>query len=327
MIKVKKKFLVTGCAGFIGFHFSLKLISKGHLVYGIDNMNKYYDVELKKKRLSILKRKKQKFKFFKNDINDAKLKEIFLKNKFEKVFHFAAQAGVRYSFENPQAYYKSNIEGLKNLIFLSKKYKIKHFVFASSSSVYGDSKRFPVTENFSTRNQRSLYASTKKNGEIMLHTCSELDKLPVTCLRFFTVYGPYGRPDMALFKFVKNILNNKNIEIFNNGKHQRDFTYIDDVVKMSYFASKEYPKGKIPFSIFNICGSKPRKLTTFIKIIEDLLNIKAKKRMLPFQKGDVLKTYGSNKKILRKIRFTPTPLEKGISEFIKWYKKFYDKKI
>ena len=326
MAKFKKKFLVTGCAGFIGFHLSLKLISKNYLVYGIDNLNSYYDIKLKKKRLSIL-RKNKNFKFFKLDINDRKLKKIFSKNRFEKVFNFAAQAGVRYSFKNPQAYFKSNVKGLENIIQMSRKYKTKHFVFASSSSVYGDPKKFPVFENSPTNNQRSLYAATKKIGETMLYTQSLIFKMPVTCLRFFTVYGPYGRPDMALFKFVKNILKKKSIEIYNKGKHERDFTYINDVIDMTLIASHKIPKGKIPIDIFNVCGSKPRKLMTFIKIIENLLNIKAKKKMLPFQKGDVLKTYGSNKKILRKVKFTHTPLEKGISEFINWYKKFYVKKI
>ncbi len=328
MPKTKQKILVTGCAGFIGFHICSKLISEGFFVYGIDNMNTYYDIDLKKKRIAILKSKfKKNFLFFKKDILSNSLNKVFLNNKFIKVYHFAAQAGVRYSFENPKAYLRSNVEGLENVLRLSKKNNVRHFIFASSSSVYGDPKNFPVTENFPTSQPKSLYAATKKIGENIIHSYSAQYKLPVTCLRFFTVYGPYGRPDMALFKFVANIINKKSIDIFNRGKHQRDFTYIDDVVKMTYFATKKVPKGKVPIVTFNVCGSKPRNLMTFIKIIENVLNIKAKKKMLPFQKGDVFKTYGSNKKILSKVKFSPKPLEEGIFEFISWYKKFYAKKI
>lgn len=327
-MKKLKKILVTGCAGFIGFHLTKKLILEGFQVYGIDNMNSYYDVELKKARLLILKNNNNKyFRFFKKDICDSKLESLFQKHKFEKVFHFAAQAGVRYSLKNPKIYQKYNINGLLNLLELSKKYKIKHFIFASSSSVYGDCNKFPVKEFFPTSSPKSFYAATKKMGEIISYSYSSLYKMPISCLRLFTVYGPYGRPDMALFKFVKNILNGKSIEIYNNGKHVRDFTYIDDVIEMIFCISKKRPIGKIPNATYNICGSNPQKLVYFIKVIENILNIKAKRKMLPFQKGDVLKTYGSNIKLIKYCKPKFTPLEKGIKEFIIWFSKFYSYKL
>ena len=322
-MKKKNKILVTGCAGFIGFHFANKLISQGYNVYGVDNINSYYDVDLKKSRISILKKNKKKFKFFKKDICDKNLSSFFQKNNFYKVFHFAAQAGVRYSLENPEIYQKWNVQGLCNLLELSKKFKVKHFIFASSSSVYGDCKKFPVKETFPTSNPKSFYAATKKIGEVVAYSYSSLYKMPITVLRFFTVYGPYGRPDMALFKFVKNTLNKNKIEVFNKGKHVRDFTYIGDAIKMIYCVSKKIPKGEIPYDIFNLCGSKPQKLIYFIKLIEKTLGTKVKKKFLPLQEGDVLKTYGSNKKIMTLCNFKHTSLKRGILEFINWYKKFY----
>ena len=313
--------LVTGCAGFIGFHVSKKLLKKNISVYGIDNINSYYSLKIKYSRLQILKKNKN-FKFEKLDITNLKnLKNFFYKNKIEYVIHLAAQAGVRYSIKNPSTYTKNNLLGFFNVLDCSRIYKIKHFIFASTSSVYGASTRFPLKEENDTDKPLSFYAATKKSNEIMAYSYSNIYKFSCTGLRFFTVYGPYGRPDMSLFKFVKNIINNKSIDLYNFGDHIRDFTYIDDIVIRIEKLILKPPSKNIPYQIFNIGGSNPKTLKYFVKIIEKHLQKKAKINLMKMQPGDVHKTHSSINKIDKYIgKFKPTPLDKGIVLFIKWYK-------
>lgn len=315
--------LVTGSAGFIGYHLCNKLAAYNQNVVGLDNINSYYDIDLKLARLSELKKQK-KFKFIKVDIsNKKKLNEIFRKNKFKQVIHLAAQAGVRYSIYNPDVYFKSNLTGFQNILDLSRKYKIKHFIFASSSSVYGDQKKYPIKENFTTDYPLSFYAATKKADEVLSFSYSKIYKLPITCLRLFTVYGPYGRPDMAPFKFTDSAFKNKKIMIHNKGKHYRDFTYVDDVVE-AIIKIKNY-KPKNNFEVYNVCSSKTISLKYFIRLVEKITKKKLRKKYVKKQRGDVLKTYGSNyklkKNILKKYKFTK--LEFGMKKFVDWYKKFY----
>ncbi len=318
----KKKILITGCAGFIGYHLT-KRLSKNFKVVGIDNLNPYYDVRLKKDRLKDLN-KERNFKFFKVDIESFNLlKKIFKKNKFNTVIHLAAQAGVRYSLVNPSRYINTNINGFFNVIENCKIFKVKNFLYASTSSVYGNQSKFPIEENFDTSSPIQLYAATKKSNELLAHCYSHLYKIKTIGLRFFTVYGPWGRPDMALFKFTNNILKNKTIEIFNYGTHTRDFTYIDDIINGIEKCIK-IKKSNIYFKIFNLGNSKPINLLTFIKIIEKKLNIKAKKKLISIQKGDAIKTHSSIKKAKREFKFSPTTSHQvGISKFISWYKKYY----
>ena len=322
--------LITGCAGFIGFHVCNNLLnSKKNKIIGIDNVNNYYDVNLKHERLKVLKKKKN-FIFFKGDISNLKfLKKIFNYQKITHVINLAAQAGVRYSIKNPEAYYNSNIKGFFNLINISKEFKIKHFVYASTSSVYGNKKKFPITEEMNSDLPLSFYAATKKCNEIIAHSYSYIYNLPTTGLRFFTVYGPYGRPDMAIFKFTKNILNNKKINLFNHGKHTRDFTFINYVAEAVVKIIDKYPSQKIPYEIYNIGGSKPITLMNFINILEKNLGKKAKIKYLKLQKGDVKKTHASNAKLIKKINFKSKPLDVkfGVKLFTEWYKNFYDTKI
>ena len=268
------RILVTGCAGFIGFHVVLYLLNKtNYKIFGIDNLNNYYDVNLKKKRLQILKKNNLRFKFYKLDLkNKTLLTKNFKKNKYEIIINLAAQAGVRFSIKNPQSYFDTNILGFYNLIDLSRLFKVKHFIFASTSSVYGNNNKFPLDENFQTEKPLSFYAASKKCNEILAYSYSNIYKLPCTCLRFFTVYGPYGRPDMALFKFTESILNNKTIELYNNGNHVRDFTYIDDVVNYICKLILLYPKKNIPFNIYNIGSNNPKTLMYFLRTIERSLN-------------------------------------------------------
>ena len=321
--------LITGCAGFIGFHLSLSLLDKKNVkVYGIDNLNNYYDINLKKNRLKILKQNK-KFVFSKLDINkdNKKIDLIFKKNKFEYVVNLAAQAGVRYSIKNPREYLDTNIVGFYNIIDLSVKYKIKHFLFASTSSVYGNTSKFPTSEKQSTDLPLSFYAASKKCNEIIAASFSNIYKIPTTALRFFTVYGPYGRPDMSLFIFTKNILKSRPIHLFNHGKHIRDFTYVDDVVNSINPLLNKPLKSKIPFQVINIASSKPHQLKKFLNIIEKKLAKKSLVRMSKLQLGDVYKTYASTKSLNKKIgKIKLTSLNKGISNFINWYKKYYDYK-
>ena len=316
--------LVTGCAGFIGYHYTNFLLKKKIKVIGVDNLNNYYDIRLKKTRLNNLL-KYENFNFYKINIhNKNKISEVFEIHKIHVVIHLAAQAGVRFSIKNPTQYFVSNIVGFQNIIDLCKLKKIKHLIFASTSSVYGNNKKIPFKETYDTSNPESFYAATKISNEIIAKSYSSIHKMRITGLRFFTVYGPYGRPDMAMFKFVKNIKNNKFIEVFNNGKLDRDFTYIDDVVKIIYKLSILNNNYKSLFNIYNVCGSSQKKLMYFIKIIEKKIGKKAKIKFKPMQKGDVFKTYGDNNKLKKIIKVDKfTPLEKGIEKFIKWYEQYY----
>lgn len=331
------KVFVTGSSGFIGFHLSKKLLEKGHTVHGFDSMNKYYDVKIKKARLKILKKYK-KFFFTKNKLENKKiLNHTILKFKPTIIIHLAAQAGVRYSIENPKAYMDSNIIGTYNIIELSKKINIKHLLIASSSSVYGANQKLPFTEVDKTETQLSIYASTKKSTESIAHSYSNIWKIPITMLRFFTVYGPWGRPDMALFKFTKGIINKKKIDIYNNGRMYRDFTYIDDIVNGITGLINKPPNlnqlGKIkndslspvaPFRIINIGNTKKVFLLDFINELEKQLGKKAKRNYMSMQMGDVKITV-SNTKLIRKItNYNPkTNYKTGIKKFLEWYLFYY----
>ena len=325
------KILITGCAGFIGFHTTLKYMkSKKNQIVGVDSINSYYSTKLKQDRLkNLIKFSKGNFIFYK--LNICNYKKLFnsLKNhKFDLIIHLAAQAGVRYSINNPDAYIKSNINGFFNILKLTKEKRIDHLIFASSSSVYGDSKNFPLNENDSANTPLQLYAATKKSNEIISSSYSSLFKIRITALRFFTVYGPWGRPDMAIFKFTKKILNNQPIQIFNHGNHFRDFTYIDDIVNGIIKASKrknlKKNKLKTNFEILNIGYGQPVKLMDCVKILEKNLGKTAKKKYLSFQKGDMHKTYSNNNKIVKMIKYkTSTNIEEGIKKFVMWYKKYY----
>ncbi len=315
------KILVTGCAGFIGFNL-IKDISKNkkNLIIGIDNINNYYSVALKKKRLSILN-KSNNFKFQKIDFSKLNiLNKLFKKNKFDIIIHLGAQAGVRYSISNPEKYFDSNLSGFFNILDLSKKYKIKHLIFASTSSVYGDTEKFPLKEDFDTSKPLSFYAATKKANEVMAHSYSYLHNIPITALRFFTVYGPFGRPDMSLYKFTEAINDNKKIDLYNNGKHIRDFTYVGDVVNYIKRIITKPKKSKIPFQILNVSSNNPVPLKSFVNLIEKKLNRKAKINFKNLQQGDVKKTHGDNSKINTITKFKPeTSLEEGVNKFIDWY--------
>ena len=323
------KILVTGCAGFIGFHVCKKLLElKNVNVVGLDNLNKYYDVKLKKERVKILKKNNNdKFEFNKVDLlNLAKLKSIFKKNNIKYVINLAAQAGVRYSISNPDSYLKSNIVGFYNILECSRIFKIKHLIYASTSSVYGDSKKFPLKENYNTDLPLSLYAATKKSNEVMAHSYSYIYKIPCTGLRFFTVYGPYGRPDMSLFKFTDSIIKSKKISLFNHGDHVRDFTYVDDVAASIIKLIRKSPKEKIPYSIYNIGSNNPQPLKKFLTIIENVLNKKAKIKSLPMQLGDVHKTHANVDALSKKIKYKPkTKINKGIRIFTEWYIDYFKK--
>ena len=319
------RILITGCAGFIGYSISSLLLEKNYTVYGIDNMNSNYDTKLKLSRLKNLKKYK-KFIFFKIDIsNMVNLKNNFNKNKYTHIIHLAALAGVRNSINYPEKYLKSNIIGFYNIIEQSKNFNVKHFIYASSSSVYGNKSKFPLKENYETDTPESFYAATKKSNEILSYTYSSLYRLKCTGLRFFTVYGPWGRPDMALFKFVKKILNDQEIELYNRGNHFRDFTYIDDITTSIFKLLNKPSKSKtLPYNIFNVCSQKTTNLNNYIKIIENALKKKAKKKLINLQKGDVIKTNGSIKNLYKHINYKPeTNLKKGVNKFVIWYKKFY----
>ena len=335
------KILVTGSAGFIGYHVALKLIKKSNYkIIGIDNLNNYYDKKLKLNRTRELKKNlinKTKYKFYKIDICDKKkLSRLFRKYKFKKVLHLAAQAGVRFSIKQPDQYINSNLVGFFNILDLCKEYKVDHLVYASSSSVYGSNKKFPFSEADKVDHPIQLYAATKRSNELMADSYSSLYKIPTTGLRFFTVYGPWGRPDMALYKFVKNIFLGKPIKIYNRGKHYRDFTYIEDCVVAIIKVLNKKPKiSKItnrnnnpsesmaPFRIINVGNSKTVSLLTYINKIENIIGKKAKKIFLGLQKGDILKTKASiieAKKILN--YKSKTSLDEGLENFINWYKKY-----
>ena len=316
--------LITGAGGFIGYHLSKKILNKNTEVIGIDNINNYYDINLKKNRVKELKKNK-KFLFYKIDIYEyKKLNDIVKKNKIKYIIHLAAQAGVRYSIKNPRTYFKSNLEGFFNVLEISRHNNIKHLIYASTSSVYGDSKKFPLSEINRTDKPLSFYAATKKSNEVMAHSYSYIYKLPCTGVRFFTVYGPFGRPDMALFKFTKNILNNQPIELYNKGNHFRDFTYIDDIVDGIYSLIKKQSKKYIPYEIFNIGNGTPKKLLDYLKHIEKKLNKISKTKKLPLQTGDIVKTHSNINKLKKYTGYKPkTNIKIGISRFIEWYKDYY----
>ena len=320
------RILVTGCAGFIGYHLCKELLNnKKFTVYGLDNLNKYYDVNLKKNRLNILKKNSKKFIFYKLDLcNYKKILNNFKKNKYNIVIHLAAQAGVRFSIKNPQKYLDNNIIGFYNILESSRSIKSNHLIYASTSSVYGNNNNFPLKENYSTSRPQSFYAATKKTNEIMAYSFSNIYNIPCTGLRFFTVYGEYGRPDMSLHKFVKAILENKKIELYNYGNHVRDFTYVNDVVEGLIKIIKKPSKNKIPHQIFNIGSNNPISLKQFIKIIEKILNKKGKYEYRSIQKGDVVKTHADISMIKKHAKFkTNTSIHLGIYNFIEWYKAYY----
>ena len=330
--------LVTGVAGFIGFHVAKKLLDRGDIVYGLDNLNEYYDVNLKYSRLEKLKDNKN-FSFSKLDIsNKEDLESFFGKNSISHVVHLAAQAGVRYSIENPYAYIDSNICGFMNILEGCRNNNIKHLVYASSSSVYGANTKMPFSVSDNVDHPLSLYAATKKSNELMAHTYSYLYNIPVSGLRFFTVYGPWGRPDMALFIFPRKILQGQPIDIFNNGEHRRDFTYIDDIVEgvirvSDNIATKstkwdsEHPDPAIsdaPYRLYNIGNNSPVDLMYFIEILENNLNKKAVKNFLPLQPGDVPATYANVDALVEGIDYSPsTSIEDGIKKFVNWYMSYY----
>ncbi len=334
---MKTKLFITGSSGFIGFHVAKRYLDKGFKVYGFDSMNNYYDVNLKRSRLNILKKYKNFF-FTKGNLeNQKKLNSSINKFKPSIIIHLAAQAGVRYSIENPKIYLNSNIIGTFNVIECAKKLNIKHLIIGSSSSVYGANKKFPFQEIDKTDSQISFYAATKKSTESVAHSYSSLWKIPITVLRFFTVYGPWGRPDMAYFKFTKNILRGKKIDVYNKGKMYRDYTYIDDIVdgivkltnkipKLN--SSKKYKNDSIshvaPIRTLNIGNTKKVLLSDFISAIEKSLNKKAVKRFLPMQKGDVYSTLSDSSLLRRITGYNPkTKYKDGIKKFLNWYLDYY----
>jgi len=333
-MKKNKTILVTGSAGFIGFHLCKKLISHNYNVIGLDNLSDYYDVNLKLSRNKILKKNKNYY-FHKLDINNfEKVKTKVQNYKPEIIIHLAAQAGVRYSLINPKSYIDNNIIGFFNILEISKISKVKHLLYASSSSVYGINDELPFKESLDTSFPSSLYGATKKMNEILAFSYSYNFGIPTTGLRFFTVFGPFGRPDMSLYKFVDGTLKNKKIDLFNKGKHIRDFTYIDDLVESIFKLKDKYPKKinfkvnfkdtSIPYNIFNICSSNPIKLKEYIEIIERFSNKKSKKNYLKIQKGDVETTSGDNTLLKNKIKKRQfTKIEKGIENYISWYKNYY----
>lgn len=348
-----KKILVTGTAGFIGFHLVRKLIQKGYEIVGLDNINNYYDVNLKYSRLSesgiqksliregelVQSDRYDRYRFIKLELENKEGMDALFKNeKFDYVVHLAAQAGVRYSLVNPHAYINSNITGFLNILEGCRHFPVKHMVFASSSSVYGANTKIPFSTDHNVDHPISLYAATKKANELMAHTYASLYRVPSTGLRFFTVYGPWGRPDMALFIFTKAISEGKPIDVFNNGKMQRDFTYIDDIIGGIERLIPNPPQSNpewdgdspdpatsfAPYKIFNIGNNSPVKLMTFIQTIEKALGKKAALNMMPIQPGDVPATYADVQGLIEAVDFKPdTPIEKGINEFVAWYTSHY----
>jgi UDP-glucuronate 4-epimerase len=312
--------LVTGAAGFIGFHLSKKLLEMGKSVVGVDNINSYYDVTLKKGRLEILNSYKN-FMFYKEDIQDlGSLRSIFMRHQLDKVCNLAAQAGVRHSLKDPFSYQKSNLEGFLNLLELAREFGVNNFVYASSSSVYGCNKKVPFSVDDRVDTPVSLYAATKKANELIAHCYSHLYKIPCTGLRYFTVYGPWGRPDMALFLFTDAILKKRPINVYNHGRMKRDFTYIDDIVDGTVSALDK----PVPYEVFNLGNSNSVGLMEFIHILEEELGQEAQKIMMPMQPGDVPETAADIRKSRELLGFAPkTPLREGIRKFVEWYKGFY----
>lgn len=327
--------LVTGSAGFIGFHLTQTLLSRGDHVVGIDNLNNYYDPKLKYDRLSLLEQHPQaeNYQFIKLDLADRQgIEDLFSKYAFDVVVNLGAQAGVRYSIENPHAYVDSNLMGFVNILEGCRQAKIKHLVYASSSSVYGMNTKQPFSTNDRVDYPISLYAATKKSNELMAHTYSHLYGIPTTGVRFFTVYGPMGRPDMAYFLFTQKILNGERIDVFNNGEMQRDFTYIDDIIDGLIRIMDRVPKvqqpeitiAKAPYKIYNIGNNQPVTLRRFITAIEVACGKKAKENLLPIQAGDVLITNADVDDLIADTGFKPvTSIEDGINKFVEWYKSYY----
>ena len=336
------KVLVTGAAGFIGAAVSQYLINRGDQVVGIDNINDYYDVNLKHARLDALKASKAAslFSFVEMGVEERdKMAALFEEHKFDRVVHLAAQAGVRYSLENPSAYIDANIVGFGNILEGCRHNNVEHLVYASSSSVYGANETMPFSEQHNVDHQVSLYAASKKANELMAHTYSHLYNLPTTGLRFFTVYGPWGRPDMALFKFTKAILEGETIKVFNYGNHRRDFTYIDDIVegvvrsldKVATAnenwdgANPDPSSSKAPYKVYNIGAQTPVHLLKFIETLEDALGVEAKKELLPMQPGDVPDTYADVSSLVKDTGYKPsTDVKTGVKAFVDWYRDFYD---
>ncbi len=335
---MNNKILITGSAGFVGYHLSKRLCKEGYSVYGIDNLNSYYDPSLKTARLKELE-SFENFKFVKIDLqNKETLVSLFKNANLKYIFHLAAQAGVRYSIENPYAYIESNINGFLNILEMCRNFPVEHLIYASSSSVYGANIKQPFFEGDNVDHPVSLYAATKKSNELMAHTYSYLYNVPTTGLRFFTVYGPYGRPDMAYFSFTKNIIEGKQIDVFNNGKLERDFTYIDDVVEgvvrlidkkpisnTNWDRVKSDPFSSIaPYRIFNIGNNKPVKLMDFISVLEKHIGKKAKINFLPMQPGDVYSTYADISLLNSFVGFEPkTSIDDGLKKFVEWYKSYF----
>jgi UDP-glucuronate 4-epimerase len=314
--------LVTGCAGFIGHGVTKILLHKGYKVVGIDNLNQYYDKNLKQKRLNDLKN--DKFIFYKKDICDRNLDKIFIKYKIKIVVNLAAQAGVRYSLKNPYAYFDSNLQGFGNILELSRKFKIKHLVYASSSSVYGLNKKVPFSEKDKVDSPSQVYAATKRANELMAFSYSNLYKLPTTGIRFFTIYGPWGRPDMSIFLFTKKIVSGEKIDLFDKGNNRRDFTFIDDASNLLLKCIFSPSKKKIPYEVYNLGRGKNYKIIDMIKILERNLNLKAKIKYSKHKKEDLKFTEADNTKISKKFKYTNfTKLEKGIKLFVNWFKQNY----
>ena len=337
-VSINHQILVTGAAGFIGFHVSKSLLERGDSVIGLDNLNNYYDVSLKESRLAELQDYPD-FQFKKLDLADRDgINNLFAENTIEKVIHLAAQAGVRYSLENPHAYVDSNLVGFMNILEGCRNTNVSHLVFASSSSVYGANTRMPFSVHDNVDHPVSLYAATKKANELMAHTYAWLYNLPCTGLRFFTVYGPWGRPDMALFIFTKAIIEDRPITLFNHGKMRRDFTYIDDIVEGVVRVTDKMPEpnpewngmrpdpgtSSVPYKVYNIGNNAPVELLYFVEVLENCLGRKAKRELSPIQPGDVPETYADVDDLIADVGFKPqTPIEVGIGRFVEWYKEYY----
>lgn len=335
------KILVTGAAGFIGFHTAKALLERGDEVVGLDNLNEYYDVSLKHARLAILKQYPG-FRFAKLDLADQQgMAALFASERFQRVVHLGAQAGVRYSIQDPFAYISSNVQGTMTVLEGCRHNGVEHLVYASTSSVYGANTKMPFSVHQNVDHPLSLYAATKKSNELMAHTYASLYALPVTGLRFFTVYGPFGRPDMALFSFTKNILAGKPIDVFNYGKHRRDFTYVSDIVEGVVRAldriatpnlgwngdSPDPATSAAPYRLYNIGNQRPVELMRYIEVLEECLGRKADKRLLPMQQGDVPDTWADVEELANDVGYAPTtPVEDGVRNFVDWYLEYYKSK-